>query len=69
LAGIQLAAGHPSVTSQPGVPLGTQGYFSSAVNQRQSVDEEGSPIEVLTELANGFFYCGYFCQSTNMVTA
>lgn len=31
MAGIQLAAGRPSVTSQPGVPLGTQGYsqFSS----------------------------------------
>jgi len=55
-------------------PTGNAPRYARVLSVQQwisakGVDEEGSPIEVLTELANGFLYCGYFCQSTNMVTA
>lgn len=63
--------GRPSIGHQP---AGSASRYARvlSIQQRVSakgVDEVGSPIEVLAELANGFLHCGYFCQSTNMVTA
>jgi len=63
--------GRPSISHQP---AGSAPRYARILSIQQWVSAKGvdgdvSPIEVLAELANGFLHCGYFCQSTNMVTA
>jgi hypothetical protein len=63
--------GRPSICHQP---AGSASRYARVLSIQQwvsakGVDEDVSPIEVLADLTNGFLYCCYFCQSTNMVTA